>query len=288
VAGNGVTVDRRYLDALGVRQWVRRDWQPPLSESVPVAESVRAVPMPPMPDPVVTAVAETAGAAAPLAEQVAKPDPDQAPPPVDPAAGPLPSGMSAQPLLPSSPARVDWQTLQASVADCCQCELHRSRTQTVFGVGDPQADWMLIGEAPGVDEDRLGEPFVGRSGKLLDQMLHAVGFSREQVYIANTLKCRPPNNRDPLVAESACCRPWLERQIELIQPKVIMAVGGVAAKNLLNTRETTGALRGRVHQYGAIPLVVGYHPAYLLRSPSQKRKAWQDLLLVKRVLDSVP
>lgn len=172
------------------------------------------------------------------------------------------------------------------MAACCQCELHRSRTQTVFGVGDADADWMLIGEAPGADEDRLGEPFVGRSGKLLDQMLLAVGFSRERVFIANTLKCRPPNNRDPLPAESACCRPWLEQQIALVQPRVIMAVGGVAAKNLLGTDEAIGALRGRVHQYRGIPLVVGYHPAYLLRSPSQKRKAWDDLLLVRRVLEA--
>jgi DNA polymerase len=281
VVTDGSQARRSYLDAMGVCQWVRRDWQAPMDDAGPVAESaaetpaavglLRATPPPP-------AGPEPAAAASPGSRQQ----------PQIPDAASLPElvQVSVSVQAPASAPAVDWQTLQTSVASCCQCELHRSRTQAVFGVGDPQADWMLVGEAPGEDEDRLGEPFAGGPGKLLDEMLRAVGYSRERVFIANTLKCRPPNNRDPLAAESACCRPWLERQIELVQPRVIMAVGRGAANNLLNTREAIGVLRGKVHHYGSIPLVVGYHPAYLLRSPSQKRMAWQDLLLVRRVLEA--
>jgi DNA polymerase len=156
------------------------------------------------------------------------------------------------------------------------CRLHESRTQTVFGVGNPAADWMFIGEAPGAEEDRRGEPFVGRAGKLLDEMLLAIG--------ANILKCRPPNNRDPRPDEAASCRPYLERQIELVQPKIILAVGRIAAQQLLQSDAPVGRLRGKVHQLDAIPLVVTYHPAYLLRSPSQKRKSWDDLCLARRVM----
>ena len=179
-----------------------------------------------------------------------------------------------------------WKEMQRAVDECSACDLHRSRTRTVFGVGDTEADWMLIGEAPGEQEDRQGEPFVGPAGQLLDAMLLAVGRNREQVYIANIIKCRPPGNRDPSSTESAHCRPWLERQIERVSPRVIMAVGGVAAKNLLGTEEPMWKLRGRVHRYRGIALVAGYHPAYLLRSPGEKRKAWQDLRLVMQVLES--
>jgi len=179
-----------------------------------------------------------------------------------------------------------WSEMRRAVSECSACDLHRTRTRTVFGVGDTSADWMLIGEAPGEQEDRQGEPFVGPAGQLLDAMLLAVGLSREQVYIANIIKCRPPGNRDPSPAESAHCRQWLERQIELVSPRVIMAVGGVAAKNLLGVEEPMWKLRGRVHRYRGIALVAGYHPAYLLRSPGEKRKAWQDLRLVMQVLES--
>jgi len=180
---------------------------------------------------------------------------------------------------------LDWDTLRETVAGCRRCSLCESRTQTVFGVGNSDADWMIIGEAPGAEEDRRGEPFVGRAGKLLDEMLRAVGQGRDQVFIANILKCRPPNNRDPKPEESAACRSYLERQIELVKPKIILAVGRIAAQLLLETDAPVGRLRGSLHNLGETPLVVTYHPAYLLRSPSQKRKAWDDLCLARRVLE---
>ncbi len=184
---------------------------------------------------------------------------------------------------PSPTAVADWDELRACVTGCTRCDLAQSRTQTVFGVGNTQADWMIIGEAPGAEEDRQGEPFVGRAGKLLDEMLLAIGQSRESVYIANILKCRPPNNRDPQPAEAAACRDYLERQIALIRPRIILAVGRIAAQNLLGTSDPVGRMRGRAHDLDGIPLVVTYHPAYLLRSPSQKRKSWSDLCLARRL-----
>lgn len=176
-------------------------------------------------------------------------------------------------------ATLDWAPLASAVAACTRCELHGTRTQTVFGVGNRHADWLIIGEAPGADEDAQGEPFVGRAGQLLNAMLFAIGLKREQVYIANILKCRPPGNRDPRPEEVLCCEPYLFRQIELIQPKIILAVGRIAAQNLLKTTTPIGKLRGQLHRFGAagIPVVVTYHPAYLLRSPTEKRKAWDDL-----------
>ncbi len=176
---------------------------------------------------------------------------------------------------------LDWGELKDCVASCTRCELHQSRTQTVFGVGNPNASWMIIGEAPGAEEDRRGEPFVGRAGKLLDEMLRAIGQARSDVFIANILKCRPPNNRDPRTDEVAQCREYLERQISLVDPSIILAVGRIAAQNLLGTDSPVGRLRGRRHSLGDVPLVVTYHPAYLLRSPSQKRKAWEDLSLAQ-------
>ncbi|VAX08626.1 Uracil-DNA glycosylase, family 4 [hydrothermal vent metagenome] len=183
-------------------------------------------------------------------------------------------------------AGLDWAELQKHVSACKSCDLHKSRTQTVFGVGSQQADLLIIGEAPGADEDRQGEPFVGRAGKLLNAMLQAIGLVRNQVYIANILKCRPPGNRDPHAEETMHCEPYLMRQIELIRPKVIMAVGRVAAQNLLKSTDAVGRMRGRIFHFGAaeIPLVVSYHPAYLLRSPEQKAKAWQDLQQVMKLL----
>lgn len=181
------------------------------------------------------------------------------------------------------PVDLDWSALRDTVSECTRCSLHQSRTQTVFGVGNPDADWMIVGEAPGAEEDRRGEPFVGRAGKLLDEMLRAVGYGRDSVFIANILKCRPPNNRDPKPEESKECRGYLERQIELVRPKIIIAVGRIAAQLLLDTDTPVGRLRGSKHYLGDTPLVVTYHPAYLLRSPSQKRKAWDDLCLAKRI-----
>lgn len=179
---------------------------------------------------------------------------------------------------------LDWPTLEARVSTCERCALHATRNRTVFGAGDRAADWLIIGEAPGADEDRQGEPFVGRAGKLLTAMLRAVGYQRDQVYITNILKCRPPQNRDPLPEEMACCHAYLERQIELVNPRLILAVGRIAAHNLLGTNTTIGRLRGTIHHYGKdrIPLVVTYHPAYLLRSPLEKRKAWEDLQLAQQ------
>ena len=179
-----------------------------------------------------------------------------------------------------------WVTLQNEVKSCEQCSLHKTRTQTVFGVGDSKADWLFIGEAPGMDEDLQGEPFVGRAGGLLNEMFFSIGLSREEIFIANILKCRPPQNRDPLASEVAQCLPYLERQIQHINPMIIIAVGRVAAQNLLQTDKTMSQLRGRIHSFGAkkIPLVVIYHPAYLLRSPSQKFKAWEDLTLAKQAI----
>jgi len=181
-------------------------------------------------------------------------------------------------------AGLAWGPLRAMVASCTRCELHATRTQTVFGVGNPSARWMFIGEAPGAEEDKQGEPFVGRAGQLLTAMLKAAGFRREDVYIANVLKCRPPGNRDPRPEEARACRGYLERQIELVSPDLIVAVGRIAAQNLLATDTPLGKLRGKVHALGARrwPLVVTYHPAYLLRSPAEKRKAWQDLVFAKQ------
>jgi DNA polymerase len=191
-----------------------------------------------------------------------------------------PAGVAARPE-----AALDWDPLRAMVAVCTRCSLCETRTQTVFGVGNPRAKWMFIGEAPGADEDRQGEPFVGRAGQLLTSMLRALGFGRGDVYIANVLKCRPPGNRDPKPEEALQCRGYLERQIELVSPELIVAVGRIAAQNLLATDTALARLRGKVHALGARgwPLVVTYHPAYLLRSPGEKRKAWQDLVFARDV-----
>ncbi|HFE48804.1 MAG TPA: uracil-DNA glycosylase [Chromatiaceae bacterium] len=204
----------------------------------------------------------------------------ESPPPV--AAG----SVGAEPLARVPVEQLDWDALRAEVAACQRCALAETRTQTVFGVGDPRADLLIVGEAPGADEDRLGEPFVGRAGQLLNLMLQAIGLRREQVYIANILKCRPPGNRDPRAEEAAHCRPFLLRQIALIEPRLILSVGRISAQNLLHSDEAVGRLRGRVHRFPETdtPLIVTYHPAYLLRSPEQKAKAWDDLQRVHRIL----
>ncbi|SEB05550.1 DNA polymerase [Thiothrix caldifontis] len=196
------------------------------------------------------------------------------------------------PVVPSSPLPVapdcstlSWQDLRTAVQSCTRCAISKTRTQTVFGTGNQQAAWMVIGEAPGAEEDRQGEPFVGKAGQLLNNMLLAIGMPRETVYIANVLKCRPPNNRDPHADEAANCRGYLERQITLVNPTLILVVGRIAAQNLLQTTAPLARLRGQEHHVpvSGTPVVVTYHPAYLLRQPSDKRKAWQDLLFAREV-----
>ena len=178
--------------------------------------------------------------------------------------------------------------LEHTVSTCVRCELHQTRTHTVFGSGNEAADWMFVGEAPGAEEDRQGLPFVGRAGQLLNAMLAAIQMQREQVYIANVLKCRPPNNRDPLGAEVRECEPYLHQQVGQIQPKIIIAMGRFAAQSLLKTTRPISKLRGEVFSYAdtGIPMVVTYHPAYLLRTPLDKRKAWDDLLLAHKVVSN--
>jgi uracil-DNA glycosylase family 4 len=184
--------------------------------------------------------------------------------------------------------RMDWTELKAAVAGCVQCPLHEKRNKTVFGVGDENADWMFVGEGPGADEDRLGDPFVGQAGRLLDNMLAAIKLKRgENVYIANIVKCRPPGNRNPEPAEALKCEPYLQRQIELIKPKLIVALGRVSAVNLLARDASIASLRGRVHEYKGIPLIVTYHPAYLLRSLTEKAKAWEDLCFATKTMQTL-
>ena len=182
-------------------------------------------------------------------------------------------------------ATLGWDELAAQVAGCTRCGLAATRNSTVFGVGDRAARWLIVGEAPGADEDRQGEPFVGRAGQLLNSMLRAAGFERGEVFIANILKCRPPGNREPLPAEVRCCLPYLHRQIALIGPQLILCVGRIAAQTLLGVDTPIGQLRGRAHvlEPHGTPVVVTYHPAYLLRSPGEKRKAWADLRLAMEV-----
>jgi DNA polymerase len=201
-----------------------------------------------------------------------------------------PAGETA--AIASEPAEMPLAALEAAVAGCERCELHTGRTQTVFGTGDPAARCMIIGEAPGAEEDRRGEPFVGRAGQLLNAMLRAIGMSREAVYIANIVKCRPPKNRDPKPEEMVACSAYLRRQIALIQPRVILAVGRVAAQHLTGSTSPIGRMRGQSYSYEnndtGIPIVVTYHPAYLLRSPLEKRKSWEDLRRTRDLLESRP
>lgn len=210
--------------------------------------------------------------------------------PSQPASGTLDdqAAFESKPLPrpPEGTSQDRWAELESRVAHCTACELHKTRTRTVFGTGSRSATWMVIGEAPGQSEDEQGKPFVGRAGQLLTEMLRAVGLQREEVFIANILKCRPPNNRDPKADEVDCCEGFLKQQVAMVKPKIILAAGRIAAQNLLKTDAPIGRLRGRVHRYGDIPLVVVYHPAYLLRSPLEKRKAWEDLKLAMKTIES--
>jgi len=250
---------KEYLNAIGIGSWARR--------GVPAAHP-----------PETALEAPLVRTAPPAARQAA---------PVIPRRAEVADAPATQ--RPSVEAEreqgIDWPQLQARVAACQRCPLHATRTQTVFGVGSRQAQWLVVGEAPGAEEDARGEPFVGRAGQLLNSMLRAVGLKREEVYIANVLKCRPPHNRDPLASEAAECLPYLEQQIALLKPKIMLAVGRVAAQNLLRTESTLGRLRQQVHRFGhsQVPLIATYHPAYLLRTPADKRKAWEDLKFAREV-----
>ena len=235
----------------------------------------------------------------------------QPPPPEPGAAVPIVEVAAVEvversPVVAPAPALGDlaalgWNDLRDAVAACTACGLCKGRRQTVFGVGHPRADWMIVGEAPGEQEDIQGEPFVGKSGQLLDNMLRAIGLGRaepqgvdgdaaaaQQVYIANTIKCRPPGNRNPEPDELARCEPFLIRQLQLVQPKIILAMGRFAVQSLLRSSDPIGRLRGRVHEYQGVPLIVTYHPAYLLRNPQEKAKAWDDLCLAVAAARGTP
>jgi uracil-DNA glycosylase family 4 len=240
---------RKYLSALGVDAWRSRNAPPAGTAQVP-AQAPKVVPL--------AAVREAA---------------------------------PAYPAAPAVAVPADWAGLRAMVKDCTRCKLCGTRTQTVFGVGAENAPLMVVGEGPGADEDAQGEPFVGRAGKLLDEMLKAIGRSRrDNVFIANVVKCRPPGNRDPESDEVEACRPYLDRQIELVKPRLIVALGRIAAQRLLSTDAPLSKLRGPLYHYGEgkTPLFITYHPAYLLRSPREKAKSWEDLKKVHRFLVANP
>jgi DNA polymerase len=230
---------------------------------------------------------------------LAAPSGDRAGVAVSPQPQPVPVVRPEADACAAPVAQMDWPALQQAVSTCTACGLCRTRTHTVFGVGSAQAQWMVVGEAPGEQEDLRGEPFVGAAGRLLDQMLRAVGCSRgpwpdaqppspaQRVYIANALKCRPPGNRNPAPEEMSRCEPFLQRQIALLGPRLIVAMGRFAVQSLLRSNEPIGRLRGRVHQYAGVPLVVTYHPAYLLRNPLDKAKAWDDWCLAASTFEAL-
>jgi DNA polymerase len=303
-----MALDESMLDELGLGLlWVRRGTG--RAGAVPPADAdavheAAAAPSPHMPPARVAHEPGDAGQTRDAVEQAAQAaEEPAAPPPSSREAFELPTesafdelpwideepavpAMPAARIEPASPddiASLDWETLEARVSACERCRLCERRTNTVFGVGDRQADWMLIGEAPGENEDRLGEPFVGQAGKLLDNMLRSLSLARDSnVYIANVIKCRPPGNRNPEVDEVARCEPYLQRQVALVKPRLIVALGRFAAQSLLRTEASIASLRGRVHEYQGVPVIVTYHPAYLLRSLPDKAKAWSDLCLARK------
>ena len=272
------------LRAMGLRLW-----QPPAAPAGPGATAPAG---------------EATVAAAEAAPVPLSPEPSAAPASVKAVAPPVPvhqvasapQRLALTPPATSGVATLDWPGLREAVAACRACSLCESRTQTVFGCGPTQAHWMVVGEAPGMQEDAQGEPFVGPSGQLLDAMLRALSLSRaddggpaaQRVYIANTLKCRPPRNRNPAPDEMLKCEPFLVRQIELVRPRIILAMGRFAVQALLRSNEPIGKLRGRVHAYQGVPLVVTYHPAYLLRNLPDKARAWDDLCLAATVAENQP
>ncbi|HVO47994.1 MAG TPA: uracil-DNA glycosylase [Steroidobacteraceae bacterium] len=263
---------------MGIDVWVPRRAAPAAATPVPTA---------------VPAQAAIAVPAAAIAARATRPAPAVRPAAAEPASAVTPtaqvhpsrSPQAAAGTAPPVPGTT-WDSLKAEVLACTRCPLHTTRTQGVFGVGSREAQWLVVGEAPGAEEDRRGEPFVGRAGHLLDAMLRSIGLSRgTNVYIANVLKSRPPGNRDPKPEEVTACLPYLMRQIELLRPRLMLAVGRIAAQNLLATDVPLGRLRGKVHHFGELntPLIVTYHPAYLLRTPADKRKAWEDLKFARSV-----
>ena len=258
VAERSGAARRAYLDAIGIDVFVPRGAAPGSTTGADAIPAEAAAP---------ATVAETAAAAAGPAE----------PAPAEPAAVAA-GGMDHD---------TRWKGLQQAVARCTRCRLHETRTQPVFGVGRRGAR-LIIGEAPGAEEDRTGEPFVGRAGRMLDAMLRAIGLERADVFIANTIKCRPPSNRDPRADEVAACNDYLEQQLALVAPDVVVAVGRVAAQRLLRVDVPLGRMRGKTHRLAErdVPLVVTYHPAYLLRTPAQKARAWEDLKRVRALLES--
>ncbi len=317
---------KAYLKAMGITCWQRRALlptppfpPPPASprggeagggtQSISIRPTVSALEVTPASDTANAARGERAMPSAMTVLPLAATFAESPPTPLPLASPPTPELPTARSAVPTPTAAIptaldlnddqsarsariaglDWNDLQIAVRDCTACGLHAGRTQAVFGVGYRHAEWLIIGEAPGADEDRLGEPFVGRAGQLLDAMLFALHLDRNTVYIANILKCRPPNNRTPTPEEAHCCRPFLHRQIALLKPKILLAVGAVAAQQLLNTTLAVSKLRGQIFYYepGHIPLVVTYHPAYLLRSPREKRRAWDDLQRAYRVFSDL-
>lgn len=273
----------RLLKALDLEVWTRRAAPGSVAIDEPATPSdarIAAGPPPPWevsePSPVAIAAARPAVRSAP--RQPA-------------AAQPLGLLAEPEPAAPPYVAPADWAGLAAAVSTCTRCKLCKTRTKTVFGVGPEDAPLMVIGEGPGADEDQRGEPFVGAAGKLLDEMLNSIGRTRaSNVYIANVVKCRPPGNRDPEADEVAACRPFLDRQIELLKPRLILALGRIAAQRLLGSSAPLSKLRGPLHRYGAAatPVQVSYHPAYLLRTPADKAKTWADLKDLHRVLAAAP
>lgn len=241
-----------YLKAMGITEWVRRDV---VSQVAPIIEKVEQT------------------------QEVIQSKPEK----LEVKNIQENQSITSSPVFETEDARekfilnLDWNNLEQRIKSCTDCPLHQERTNTVFGVGNKQAKWLILGEAPGQEEDKQGEPFVGRAGQLLNSMLFAVGLQRSDIFIANTVKCRPPNNRDPHPTEILSCAPFLTRQIELIKPSLILILGRVAVRRLLQKEDALGKLRGKIHEYQNIPVVITYHPAYLLRSPSEKAKAWEDL-----------
>lgn len=254
-------------------QWVRRSQPAPKADNPPSAEADAEL-TPPV-------VAQAPAAISPKVEAIV--------PAAVVASAPLTPSTSSGQAKPSPACGrgdLNWPELKRQVRDCTACRLRAGCMQTVFGVGDENAGWLFVGEGPGADEDALGEPFVGQAGKLLDNMLMAIKLKRgKNVYIANVVKCRPQGNRNPAPDEIAQCLPYLQRQIELIQPSLIVALGKVASNALLGKDATLASLRGKLHDYHGIPVIVTYHPAYLLRSPTEKAKAWQDLRLAVQTMD---
>ncbi|WP_234267516.1 uracil-DNA glycosylase [Hydrogenophaga sp. NFH-34] len=288
---------RAMLAEMGVRVWAPKPPAPGVAAAVP-SPVADATPAPAVP---ATAPSAPRGPQAPQPPDTARTPPVAAPAASRASAAPVRSPAVPAPapavILGERPAGVgamDWPALAEAVAGCTACGLCRTRRRTVFGVGDQQADWMVIGEAPGEQEDRQGQPFVGPAGQLLDNMLRAIGRTREPAegqpgggtYIANVLKCRPPANRNPQPEEVAQCEPFLARQVALVQPRIILAMGRFAVQSLLKTTEPIGRLRGRVHRYEGVPVIVTYHPAYLLRTPADKRKAWEDLCLAMETVNN--